>query len=71
MGGGIANNGILIIGKETQGISTMPDIFLAKTWLNTEGQQNELRGDDFSFELKGGQVADENGQAIENAERKH
>ncbi len=69
-GGGIANNGILIIGKETQGISTMPDVFLAKTWLNTEGQQNELKGDDFSFELKGGQVADENGQAIENAERK-
>ena len=55
-GGGIANNGTLIIGKETQGVSTVRTD-LNKEWVDAEGENIELEGGDFSFIMSGGLVS--------------
>lgn len=54
-GGGIANNGILTIGKETQGVSSITTD-LNKDWVDAEGNDLELKGGDFSFTMTGGLV---------------
>lgn len=59
-GGGIANNGVLIIGKQTDGISTAPDTELKKDFVDQDGNQLDLADNQFSFQLEGGlQVRDE------------
>ena len=66
-GGGIANNGLLIIGKQTDGVSTAPDTDLEKNFVDQDGGEAELKENQFSFNLQGGLQDEATGEiAVEN-----